>query len=66
MKPSDFEVKAIIGRGHFGEVRVVREKASNAVFAMKVLRKSDLLNQPEVTFLTKLEITVQLFLKRFN
>ena len=48
MKASDFEVKAVIGRGHFGEVQVVREKTSNAVFAMKVLRKSDLLNQPEV------------------
>ncbi|KAK3787037.1 hypothetical protein RRG08_037315 [Elysia crispata] len=50
MKASDFEVKAVIGRGHFGEVRVVREKTSNAVFAMKVLRKSDLLNQPEISF----------------
>ncbi|GFS01402.1 citron Rho-interacting kinase [Elysia marginata] len=49
IKASHFEVKAIIGRGHFGEVRVVREKSSHAVFAMKVLRKSDLLNQPEVS-----------------
>lgn len=48
MKASDFEVKAVIGRGHFGEVRVVREKATDAIYAMKVLRKTDLLAQPEV------------------
>ncbi|CAL1534687.1 unnamed protein product [Lymnaea stagnalis] len=48
-KASDFEVKAIIGRGHFGEVQVVREKSTDAVFAMKVLRKSDLLAQPEIS-----------------
>lgn len=33
---SDFEVKKIIGRGHFGEVKVVKEKATGEVFAMKV------------------------------
>ncbi|XP_055861655.1 citron Rho-interacting kinase-like isoform X2 [Biomphalaria glabrata] len=48
-KAFDFEVKALIGRGHFGEVRVVREKASDTVYAMKVLRKSDLLAQPEIS-----------------
>lgn len=35
---SDFEVKKIIGRGHFGEVKVVKEKATGEVFAMKVMR----------------------------
>ncbi|XP_059174272.1 citron rho-interacting kinase-like isoform X2 [Physella acuta] len=49
MKASDFEVKAVIGRGHFGEVRVVREKATDAIYAMKVLRKTDLLAQPEIS-----------------
>ncbi|KAH9502428.1 hypothetical protein Btru_075657, partial [Bulinus truncatus] len=48
-KASDFEVKALIGRGHFGEVRVVREKSTGSVYAMKVLRKTDLLSQPEIS-----------------
>ncbi|XP_076434884.1 uncharacterized protein LOC143274829 [Babylonia areolata] len=50
IKPSDFEVKATIGRGHFGEVHVVHEKSTDTVFAMKVLRKSDLLSQPDISF----------------
>ena len=49
IKSSDFEVKATIGRGHFGEVQVVREKTTDTVYAMKVLRKSDLLSQPDVS-----------------
>ena len=49
IKPSDFEVKATIGRGHFGEVQVVHEKTTDTVYAMKVLRKSDLLSQPDVS-----------------
>ena len=49
IKSSDFEVKATIGRGHFGEVQVVHEKTTDTVYAMKVLRKSDLLAQPDVS-----------------
>lgn len=45
----DFEVKKIIGRGHFGEVQVVREKASGDVYAMKTLRKEDTLSQQNVS-----------------
>ncbi|XP_041348111.1 citron Rho-interacting kinase-like isoform X2 [Gigantopelta aegis] len=47
---SDFEVKDVIGRGHFGVVQVVHEKVSDLVFAMKVLRKQDILSQPEISF----------------
>ncbi|XP_025090318.1 citron Rho-interacting kinase-like isoform X2 [Pomacea canaliculata] len=50
VKPSDFEVKATVGHGHFGEVRVVHEKTTDTVYAMKVLRKSDLLSQPDISF----------------
>ncbi|XP_054717989.1 citron Rho-interacting kinase-like [Uloborus diversus] len=46
----DFEVKKIIGRGHFGEVQVVREKASGDIYAMKVLRKLETLSQKNVAF----------------
>ncbi|GIY55189.1 hypothetical protein CEXT_373211 [Caerostris extrusa] len=46
----DFEVKKIIGRGHFGEVQVVREKATGDVYAMKVLRKQETLSQQSMAF----------------
>lgn len=45
----DFAVKNVIGRGHFGEVQVVREKQSGDVFALKVLRKADTLAQQSVS-----------------
>ena len=45
---SDFEVKNVIGRGHFGEVQVVREKSTSDVYALKVLRKADTLAQQNV------------------
>jgi len=48
VKASDFEIKDIIGRGHFGEVQVVREKASGTVYAMKTLHKYETLAQQEV------------------
>ncbi|OQR70024.1 citron Rho-interacting kinase-like, partial [Tropilaelaps mercedesae] len=47
---SDFEVKKIIGRGHFGEVKVVKEKATGEVFAMKTLRKCETLSQQALAF----------------
>ncbi|XP_069684092.1 citron rho-interacting kinase isoform X2 [Periplaneta americana] len=47
---SDFEVKKVIGRGHFGEVQVVREKQTGDVYAMKTLRKSDTLSQQAAAF----------------
>ncbi|KAJ8712973.1 hypothetical protein PYW08_008277 [Mythimna loreyi] len=36
---SDFEMLQTIGRGHFGEVHMVREKQTGDVYAMKTLRK---------------------------
>ena len=54
---SDFEVKKTIGRGHFGEVHVVREKQMGDVYALKVLRKADMLAQQNVcTHLFKFRI----------
>ncbi|XP_050410841.1 citron rho-interacting kinase [Patella vulgata] len=50
VKASDFVVKDVVGRGHFGEVQVVEEKTSGMVYAMKVLRKADLLSQPDISF----------------
>ncbi|XP_075983571.1 uncharacterized protein LOC142981496 isoform X2 [Anticarsia gemmatalis] len=36
---SDFEMLQTIGRGHFGEVHMVREKQTGDVYALKTLRK---------------------------
>ncbi|XP_064460923.1 citron Rho-interacting kinase-like isoform X2 [Ornithodoros turicata] len=47
---ADFEVKKIIGRGHFGEVQMVKERATGDTYAMKVLRKADTLSQQNVAF----------------
>ncbi|KAL4223686.1 hypothetical protein ACF0H5_017154 [Mactra antiquata] len=47
---SDFEVKDVIGRGHFGEVQVVRDIHTETVYAMKTLRKQETLAQAEVSF----------------
>uniref|UniRef100_A0A0L8FH02 non-specific serine/threonine protein kinase n=1 Tax=Octopus bimaculoides TaxID=37653 RepID=A0A0L8FH02_OCTBM len=53
LKATDFEVKEIIGRGHFGEVRVVRERYSGTVHAMKMLEKSKTLAQSDVSFFSE-------------
>jgi citron Rho-interacting kinase len=47
----DFEVRKVIGRGHFGEVQVVRERQTGDVYAMKTLRKSDTLSQQAVSII---------------
>eukprot|EP01084_Bolivina_argentea_P142977 251150_1 len=37
--PSDFKIIKIIGKGAFGEVRIVRHKHNNKIFAMKTMLK---------------------------
>lgn len=44
----DFESKQVIGKGHFGEVELVVEKHTKNTFAMKVLKKDNILNQRDV------------------
>jgi serine/threonine kinase 38 len=44
----DFETLNIIGRGAFGEVRVCRFKADSTVYAMKIMRKSEMLQKNQV------------------
>ncbi|XVE97714.1 hypothetical protein REPUB_Repub03eG0042700 [Reevesia pubescens] len=39
----DFDLLTIIGRGAFGEVRLCREKKSGNIYAMKKLKKSEML-----------------------
>ena len=42
MKPSDFNVIKVIGRGAFGEVQLVRHKSTKKVYAMKLLSKYEM------------------------
>lgn len=44
----DFDSKQVIGKGHFGDVELVIEKHTKDIFAMKVLKKDNLLNQRDV------------------
>jgi citron Rho-interacting kinase len=50
LQPSarDFEVRSLVGCGHFAEVQVVREKATGDVYAMKIMKKKALLAQEQV------------------
>ena len=42
MKPTDFNVIKVIGRGAFGEVQLVRHRSTKKVFAMKLLSKYEM------------------------
>jgi serine/threonine kinase 38 len=48
MCEADFEIINLIGRGAFGEVMLVRQKSSGEYFAMKKLRKADMLRKEQV------------------
>ncbi|XP_058766651.1 uncharacterized protein LOC131640258 isoform X1 [Vicia villosa] len=48
MGVEDFEMLTMIGKGAFGEVRVCREKTTDHVFAMKKLKKSEMLRRGQV------------------
>ena len=44
----DFEPITIIGRGAFGEVRIVRHKETNKVLAMKKINKTEMIRKNQV------------------
>ncbi|XP_051749878.1 citron rho-interacting kinase-like isoform X2 [Ctenopharyngodon idella] len=46
----DFEVRGIVGRGHFSEVQVVKERATGDMYAMKIMEKTSLRSQDQVAF----------------
>ncbi|KAK7393699.1 hypothetical protein VNO78_22262 [Psophocarpus tetragonolobus] len=48
MGADDFEPLTMIGKGAFGEVRICREKATGQVYAMKKLKKSEMLRRGQV------------------
>jgi serine/threonine kinase 38 len=45
----EFTRVATIGRGAFGEVRLVREKQTQRIFAMKMLKKSEMLKKNQIS-----------------
>ena len=45
MKPNDFNVIKVIGRGAFGEVQLVRHKSTRKVYAMKLLSKYEMVSK---------------------
>lgn len=47
----DFESLRVIGKGAFGEVRLVQKKDTGHIFAMKILRKADMLEKEQVSTL---------------
>lgn len=48
MNVGDFELRKVIGRGHFGEVHLVKEKQTGDVYAMKIIKKADTLAKQNV------------------
>jgi len=44
----DFQTIKIIGRGAFGEVRVVRKRDDKEVYALKTMRKKDMIDKNQV------------------
>ncbi|PPR96816.1 hypothetical protein GOBAR_AA23840 [Gossypium barbadense] len=48
MGVDDFELLTMIGKGAFGEVRVCREQTTGQVYAMKKLKKSEMLRRGQV------------------
>mmetsp|Transcript_2950 Transcript_2950/g.8124 ORF Transcript_2950/g.8124 Transcript_2950/m.8124 type:complete len:477 (-) Transcript_2950:778-2208(-) len=48
MQQADFEPVATLGKGAFGEVKLVRKKNSDLYFAMKKLKKADMDRQEQI------------------
>ncbi|XP_051956572.1 citron rho-interacting kinase-like [Xyrauchen texanus] len=46
----DFEVRGVVGRGQFSEVQVVKERATGDVYAMKIMEKTCLPSQDQMSF----------------
>lgn len=50
MKPEDFNLIKVIGRGAFGEVQLVRHNSTQQVYAMKRLSKFEMIKRPDSAF----------------
>jgi len=47
-KLENFERQSVLGRGSFGEVLLVREKKSSNVFAMKIMKKKEMIKREQL------------------
>ena len=47
---SDFEILEMIGEGSFGKVFRVKKKTSNAIYAMKSMKKSSLIQDNQIRY----------------
>lgn len=45
---ADFECVKVLGRGAYGKVMLVKKKSSGELFAMKSLRKEEMIEQGQV------------------
>ncbi len=50
VKPEDFSVIKVIGRGAFGQVQLVRHKSTKKVYAMKLLSKFEMIKRSDSAF----------------
>ena len=50
---SDFNCLSVLGRGHFGKVLLCEHKKSKEVFAVKALKKGDVIARDEVCLFLK-------------
>lgn len=50
LKAADFDFIKVIGRGAFGEVKLVRHKSTHQVYAMKLLSKVEMIKRSDSTF----------------
>lgn len=50
VRPQDFQFIKVIGRGAFGEVRVVRHANNKKVYAMKLLNKFEMIKRSDSAF----------------
>ena len=62
MKPNDFNVIKVIGRGAFGEVQLVRHRSTRKVYAMKLLSKYEMVSDDfDIIALENLEVFIETF-----
>ena len=45
---ADFKCHAVLGRGHFGKVMLAQHRQSGSFFAIKALKKQDIIHRQEV------------------
>jgi protein-serine/threonine kinase len=64
--PSSFEKIRLIGKGGVGRVYLVRLKDTNELFAMKVLKKSEMIQRNKVQLTPTLSFVLFGYLPRFS